>query len=228
MAQLLLIRHGQASFGSDDYDRLSTLGFAQAGTLGRWFSACALPVDRVVSGSMRRHRETVEGWARELLEPASDVVVASTVDERFDEFDHEDVLTVYQRAIGASDIDTTPAALQRTFLSAVTRWTSGEHDADYIESWRHFRERCLDGFASITDDTQPAKSIVLFTSGGVIATICQHLMNLTDEAMGRLNWSLANTSVTRVRFTRGRRSLDSLNCTAHVDWARDLALLTYR
>jgi broad specificity phosphatase PhoE len=34
MGQVLLIRHGQASFGADDYDVLSDLGWTQGRALG--------------------------------------------------------------------------------------------------------------------------------------------------------------------------------------------------
>jgi broad specificity phosphatase PhoE len=37
MGQLYLIRHGQASFGAEDYDNLSELGHQQAQQLGAYF-----------------------------------------------------------------------------------------------------------------------------------------------------------------------------------------------
>ena len=44
MGTLYLVRHGQASFGTDDYDLLSELGVRQCERLGEWFrehGACA-------------------------------------------------------------------------------------------------------------------------------------------------------------------------------------------
>ena len=41
MGQLYLVRHGRASFGSDDYDRLSDL--PAAGKCLRWASSSANP-----------------------------------------------------------------------------------------------------------------------------------------------------------------------------------------
>ena len=61
MAELLLVRHGQASFGAADYDKLSELGVEQSRALGRWWSSCQLQVDSLMAGTMRRHRETAEG-----------------------------------------------------------------------------------------------------------------------------------------------------------------------
>ena len=68
MAELWLVRHAQASFGTDDYDRLSELGHRQSRWLGQWFADRDIVFDRVVTGSLRRHRETLAGaragWAR--------------------------------------------------------------------------------------------------------------------------------------------------------------------
>ena len=68
MSQVLLVRHGQASWGAEDYDVLSDTGAEQARVLGRAFAARGLVPDLVVHGSMRRHRETARfvaeaaGW----------------------------------------------------------------------------------------------------------------------------------------------------------------------
>lgn len=256
MGQLYLVRHGQASFGAEDYDRLSALGATQAGLLGRWFKACGTPVDRIVSGAMRRHRETAshcmaafgaddgahedanDGAARTV--PGIDTL---TIDARLNEFDHAQVMDVY-RNVSASIVATEGAAaadaeaarsavmssaeLQRVFALATGRWMSGEHDSDYDESWRAFRLRCIDALESLTDGRDPSKTIVVFTSGGTISAMCQHVLDLTDKATRELNWSLANTGVTRLLFTKGRRGLGYLNSTAHFEWAREPGWLTYR
>ncbi|NUQ87355.1 MAG: histidine phosphatase family protein, partial [Glycomyces artemisiae] len=58
MGLLLLVRHGQASFGADDYDVLSETGWEQARLLGRWLAERRVTPTAVVQGGMRRHRET--------------------------------------------------------------------------------------------------------------------------------------------------------------------------
>ena len=66
MGQVHFVRHGQASFGTDDYDRLSPLGWQQARWLGRHLSETGHRYDAVVSGGMRRHRETAQAIAEYL------------------------------------------------------------------------------------------------------------------------------------------------------------------
>ena len=64
MGVVLLVRHGQASFGTDDYDVLSETGWEQARLLGAWLAGRGVTPDVVVRGGMRRHRETAEGAGR--------------------------------------------------------------------------------------------------------------------------------------------------------------------
>lgn len=254
MGQLFLVRHGQASFGAEDYDRLSALGATQSGLLGRWFKHCGMPVDHIVSGAMRRHGETAAHCMAAFDTDGVPRIDSLSVDVRLNEFDHAQVMDVYRdevhrsalvsavSAVGVGGEQTervaeleaerstvmSSAELQRVFALAMSRWMSGDHDHDYDEPWPVFRSRCVDAFASLTDGSRPAKTIVAFTSGGVIAAICQNVLDLTDQATRELNWSLANTGVTRLLFTKGRRGFGYLNSTAHFDWAREPNWLSYR
>ena len=58
MPIVLLVRHGQASFGGDDYDQLSELGRRQAELTGRWLRDRGLRRPVAVHGSLRRQRDT--------------------------------------------------------------------------------------------------------------------------------------------------------------------------
>ena len=64
MGELYLIRHAQASFGAEDYDKLSELGHEQSVALGKALSQHGVMPEAWVMGDMRRHRETLEGIAR--------------------------------------------------------------------------------------------------------------------------------------------------------------------
>src|SRR5919112_809761 len=58
MPIVLLVRHGQASFGAEDYDRLSDRGRVQAEATGRWLAARGLRRPVAVHGTLRRQRDT--------------------------------------------------------------------------------------------------------------------------------------------------------------------------
>ena len=60
IASIFLIRHGQASFGSADYDQLSQLGCCQAQVLSDYFSDIGIRLDAVYSGTLKRQRQTAE------------------------------------------------------------------------------------------------------------------------------------------------------------------------
>ena len=61
MGTLYLVRHGQASFGAEDYDQLSDLGRQQSRQLGAYLQSRGLAFERVLTGSLRRHAQTLEG-----------------------------------------------------------------------------------------------------------------------------------------------------------------------
>jgi broad specificity phosphatase PhoE len=88
MGQVLLVRHGQASFGSDDYDVLSDLGERQAAVLGRCLAARGIVPSALLHGRMVRQRRTAE-----LLADAAGWVVAVECDADWDEMDHVEVLS---------------------------------------------------------------------------------------------------------------------------------------
>src|SRR6478736_1102556 len=128
MGVLLLVRHGQASFGSDDYDVLSETGWQQARLLGRDLADRGVEPDLVVRGSMRRHRETAEamiagaGWKTE-----------PRVDADWDEFDHLGVVSAHGESVEGLD----RREFQLLFERATARWAAGESN-DYPETYAEF------------------------------------------------------------------------------------------
>ena len=72
MGVLLLVRHGQASLGTADYDRLSDVGRRQAQVTGARLARTDLAVDRVVSGALTRQRDTAEAVLAALGWPAAE------------------------------------------------------------------------------------------------------------------------------------------------------------
>jgi len=61
MGAIYLLRHGQASFGSANYDQLSPTGHAQAQALGAALRTRGVTPDHVVCGTMQRHVDTAKG-----------------------------------------------------------------------------------------------------------------------------------------------------------------------
>lgn len=230
MPALHLIRHGQASFGEADYDALTELGFAQGRRLGEVFAARGMSPAFVVTGTMRRHRETatacLEAWrsARVDGEAAAreQQPVSVETDDAFDEFDHERIIATFEpryadRMALFEDVAAAPnplRAFEAIFSAAMKRWVSGAHDGDYAEPWPAFEARVAAGVDRIEarlSELGRGSSAWVFTSGGPITTTVRRLLRLDVATALRTNKALVNAGETKLVFGRSGRSLSSLN-----------------
>jgi broad specificity phosphatase PhoE len=224
MGQIYLVRHGQACFGTHDYDRLSELGLRQARLLGDALARRPWRVDRVVTGNMKRHAQTAEACLaayRETLHAPA----AWSADAGFDEYDADEVMVrhrpeladarVLQQELARSEHPR--RAFQHIFTDAMTRWMEGAHDAEYRESWNGFRARVVAALQRVLDGAGASRNIIVFTSGGPIAAICQHLLELPHRRAFEVNASIVNSGVTGLLYQPGRVSLSFLNSHAHLD-----------
>src|SRR3954453_4325804 len=221
MGMVLLVRHGQASFGADDYDVLSETGLEQSRVLGRFLAAAGVTPRAVVHRAMKRQRDTATPMAG-----AAGWPVVPALDEGWNEFDH---LAVVARAVEGDDPRQGGArrAFQQVFEDATARWTSGEHDEEYDETWAGFVGRVR---AALDRACAGEGLTVVATSGGPIAAACAMLVDHEASAteLGRLwaafNTVIANSSVTRVLEGSTGRRLLTFNEHAHLP----RELVTYR
>lgn len=239
MGQIYLVRHGQASFGQTNYDQLSPLGYEQARLLGAWFGQRGMRFHQVVTGSMQRHLQTAETCLAELTGDRHRAD-AWQVDAGFNEYNHHDVLVRHWPSFeDAAEVRRflaeTPdgkRAFQAIFQDAVARWMSGAHDDEYAEAWPAFRARCVASLTRLAAAAPPSQDIVVFTSGGTIATLCQQVLGLPDERTAMLNWSLVNCAVTKLFYRPDRLALSYLNNYAHLEAAAGIregaSMITYR
>lgn len=215
MGLLLLVRHGQASFGAADYDVLSEAGHDQCRALGRWLADSGPAPATVVHGGLRRHRET---WAA-IADGAGWEPSVAEVDANWDEFDHLAVIDRHPERPGG-DLDR--RAFQALFEQATARWIAGEDH--YPEAYDDFVARARRALDSAADRPGPA---LVVTSGGVIAAVAAALVvpprqegedgpGLLGHVWGRFNTVVANTSVTRVIMGATGARLLSFNEHAHL------------
>lgn len=228
MASLYLIRHGQASFGAENYDSLSDLGVDQCRRLGVWWRERGLAPARVLVGPMVRHRQSAEAFAEGFAQSLEWLTLNGLA-----EFDHENVLEVYRpdfldKTVIANFLASSPSprqAFHQIFKEAINRWHDGRFDGEYNESWPHFRERVLVTFDQLRSESGDA---LVFTSGGVVSVMVQKALALSDAHCFAINGLIHNSSVTRMLYSGDAASLHSLNSTAHLDIHNDAKLLTYR
>ncbi len=222
MGQVLLVRHGQASFGADDYDVLSDTGWAQGRLLGAFLAERGVRPDVVVRGDMRRHRETGEA----MIDGAGWVVPPMEVDAGWDEFDHVGLVAT------APDLPPEPMdrrTFQAVFERTTARWTAGE-PGDYPETYAAFAARVRNSLAAAAEQAGPGRTVVVVTSGGTIAVAAASLVDPDGDpaALARL-WSrfntvMVNSSLSRVVVGSTGARLLSFNEHSHVSGGT----LTYR
>ncbi|WP_323753911.1 histidine phosphatase family protein [Marinobacter sp.] len=229
MATVYLVRHGQASFGKENYDQLSKRGWEQGKVLGRWLAGKVAP-GAIFGGNLQRHRETVEALATGYGAALPDMQVL----EGLNEFDHVEVVERLRpewadKQTMARDLASFPKparAFQMAFEKAVERWVSGDYDNEYAETWQTFKQRvnqALDQLIEMADGAD----VVVSTSGGPIAVIAQNLLELSDRKTLEVNSVIANTSVSRILYSGARRSLAVFNNYSHLE-AENPALVTFR
>ncbi|THF66543.1 histidine phosphatase family protein [Pseudothauera nasutitermitis] len=219
MPRIILVRHGQASFGAADYDCLSSQGVEQARHLGKVLHARGENIDALWCGTLLRHQQTAanllqgSAWA---LEPRS---LAG-----FDEFDHQQVIARYeprysnhQTMVDEIGAATDPhEAFARMYGKALARWYGGTADSDYDEPWNRFQTRCQSALEQVIDRAGRDETHLVVTSGGVIAVLVQAMLGLGNAATMRINWTLANAGMTTLQAGNTRQwQLLSLNEHSH-------------
>lgn len=210
MGQILLVRHGQASFGSENYDALSPLGFEQSRLLGSALAARGITVEQVVHGTMRRHRETAETCAA-----AAGWSATTSIDAGWDEFDFLSVLAVHPPAHGVGE--PSKAEFQRWFEDATAAWIAGE-DRPYAESFAAFAER-VDAALERTVALAADSDVAVFSSGGPVAWAVAAVLTDGGDAdlWTRLNRMAVNSALTRLISGSRGVNLLSYNEQSHLD-----------
>ncbi|MFU8926411.1 histidine phosphatase family protein [Acinetobacter puyangensis] len=216
MTTIYFVRHGQASFGAESYDKLSSTGEQQAVLLGQFFKQILKQPPVVVAGSMVRHQETA-ALALAQCFPETEILTDSV----WNEFNHQQVFAQYeprflQPELLKQDVaqESNPRAyLAKIFDGAIDRWISAEFDHEYEETWQHFKDRveqALQNLCVQLAQTQP-RYVIVFTSGGVISVVAGKILGLDAKHTFALNWAIANSSLTTLRLVGSEPQLLSLN-----------------
>ncbi len=210
MPVVLLVRHGQASFGADDYDVLSEVGERQSELVGAELVRRGLREPVSVAGGLRRQQDTA-------LRALPDRPLR--VDRRWDEYDH---LGLLQRYPSAERSDGSSRSVQVLLDAALRSWVD-----DPDGTWDAFADGASAALHALVADLATGVDAVVFTSGGVVAAVCAGLLDLGAEGVVALNRVTVNGGITKLVVGRGGVSLVSFNDHAHFEGA-SRELLTYR
>ena len=221
MGILYLVRHGQASFGADDYDVLSPLGRLQAKRLGEFFKTKGIAFDAAFTGTLQRQISTFE----EICEGMGSKPHAIQW-PGLNEYDsHAVIATVHA---GKLEKPTTPEQYRHHFRllkDGLTQWMNGVVSPVGMPSYIDF----VLGVSNALDHVRKncTGHVLLVSSGGPIATAVGHVLGCPPEATIELNLRIRNSSVTEFAFTPKRHMLVTYNTLPHLNEPEHADWLTY-
>ncbi|WP_101758062.1 histidine phosphatase family protein [Oceanicoccus sp. KOV_DT_Chl] len=222
MTEITLVRHGQASFNSDNYDQLSPVGEQQAGWLGDYFAERDIQFDRIVIGSQLRHKQTATGISKALASAPE-----FEIHPGFNEYDFHALVHAFstqypeQLNTGYSDRRHFYALLRL----ALVAWSEDQLSAALPESWQAFTDRIVDAMTFASSERQ--QKVLVVSSGGPISMIMKQTLALATEQMISLNLQVINASFSRLLKTRRGMQLISFNNIPHLDQPTRTDTITY-
>lgn len=221
---VLLIRHGQASYASADYDVLSEAGVRQARAVHDALTAGARPPTVLVSGALERQRDTAAPW----IERGASL----RIDPRWNEYDAADVLGAHscadaslERPVDAGGRPVSSRDFQALLDAALGAWIEAGEAGPARETWPAFRDRCVAALEDVMRGLGSGESAFVFTSGGVIAALAAYVLDLPPATLVSFNHVTVNGGVTKLVGGRRGVSLISFNEHLHLERAD---LITYR
>lgn len=226
MSELILVRHGQASFGADNYDQLSPLGEAQGAALGRYWAEQGARFAAVYVGPMQRHRQTLTAVHTHHPLPTPICLPELAEHQAMEAFQH----TLPQLARRPDELGEMAERLGgeggngrlrlKAFVQFCHLWAQGELDSGPFEPWATFRQRVAHGIDTMLAQAGNQQQIIAFTSGGVIAAAVGYALGVDNGRTMQLNAAVYNGSLTTFRFSqrsdRTHFSLSQFNAIPHL------------
>jgi broad specificity phosphatase PhoE len=224
MTELAVLRHGQASFGAADYDKLSDLGRAQSRAYGAWLAAHdGAGFDTVLTGTLVRHRDTlaeIDAVCREAgLALPTAIELAG-----LNEFDHRAVFTAF--ALRHPDVESVRGAergrsgdaraMYRFLRDGLLAWSEGRLDDAVPEPWSVFRARVAAAARELALRIEGSRRALVVTSGGVMAQLAQIALDLPDARAVELNLSIRNCALCEFHASEGTLRMASWNTLPHL------------
>lgn len=219
MAELVLVRHAQACFGEDDYDRLSELGWRQARWLGEHFAERGLAFDRMVRGTLRRHEETLAAICQAMaIDPACETRAG------LNEYESAALLRAHTGS------DALPRGGERrehfrVLREALYSWTEGTLRVAPQDDFASFRSRVLAALAAVR--ASGARRVLVVTSGGPISTILAEVLGMPARGVVDLNLRTRNTGISELHFNERSMHCVSFNAVPHLEKPGRPEAITY-
>ena len=221
MGQLYLVRHGQASLGAADYDQLSPLGAQQSQRLGEHWRAQGLQFDAVITGTLKRHAQTLEG-----IQLGLNAARPALLWPGLNEYDSEAVI----RSVHAGELvkPTTPEGYKQHFRQLRTglmQWMQGDVTPEGMPAFADFQAGVVSALTHVRENFEG--NVLLVSSGGPISVAVAHVLGLDAANTIELNLRIRNSAVSEFHFNAKRHHLVSFNTLAHLETPEHQDWVTY-
>lgn len=219
MGTLYLVRHGQASFGSDNYDQLSDLGQLQCRRLGEYFASRGRRFESVITGTLARHAQSWAAIAAGLGAAAK--TLAPRPRAALDEYDSAAVIaSVHPQALPHPRSAEEYRHHFRLLRRGLEDWIDGKTVPRGMPSFAEFSA----GIHRTLDELRTAHEgdVLIVSSGGPISHAVTQVLGAPAAATIELNFRLRNSAITEFVFNPKRHQLQTFNALPHLDdpaWA---------
>ncbi|GKT16815.1 histidine phosphatase family protein [Acidovorax sp. SUPP2522] len=222
MGTLYLVRHGQASFGADDYDQLSPRGREQAVRLGEYWRARNVRFDAVITGTLRRHVQTLEGIAEGLQITPQPLALPA-----LNEYDSAALIAaIHPHPLPRPDTPELYRHHFRLLCDALAQWMGGTISPAGMPSWVAFSS----GIRATLEHVRRhhvGHHVLLVSSGGPISTAVGEVLSTPPEVTIALNMRIRNSAVTEFSIAPKRLMMQTFNTLPHLDTEEHASWVTH-
>ena len=221
MPEIYFIRHGQASFGSENYDNLSNLGKRQSKIVGSYFKKIDLTFDRIISGTLNRQLQTCNHIIKEISfsnDPEKTILL--------NEYNVRSVLLGY---VGNRDLTKEEKFDEKIHFillkKAITAWSKNKIKLAKADTWVNFQKRGLDVLNNVSKFNN--KRTLVISSAGTISMIIAQILELPERQFVNFHLQLYNTGFSKVIFDKNGAYLSLFNSVAHLENIGDPKIITH-
>lgn len=222
MGTLYLVRHGQASFGAADYDQLSPRGREQAVRLGEYWRSRGTRFDAVITGTLRRHVQTLEG-IRQGLGGMPEALTFSGLNE----YDSAALIAaIHPQPLPKADTPVLYKQHFRLLCDALSQWMGGTISPVGMPSWQEF----AGGIHATLEHVRrhhAGQNVLLVSSGGPISTAVGQVLSTPPEVTIALNMRIRNSAVTEFSISAKRLMMQTFNTLPHLDSEEHASWITH-
>jgi broad specificity phosphatase PhoE len=230
MSKIILIRHGQASYGAADYDNLSEKGIEQSKALGEYFVKQKIKLDKIYVGKLKRHLQTFEAFTEAFKQNNIELPIPVFLQELNEHHGNETLRLGFEHFINqyehakklADEIKENPKQQRRNslliFEMFFKEYTTGRFNFEHesVQSWVDFRSQTKKGIEQIKNEIGSGETVGVFTSGGTKSSIIGDCLRVDEEQIAEFNLVMKNTSFSQLLFSKNKINILTMNETPHL------------